>query len=59
MPVEMPSDKLPFLFAVYVVTWVAFFIYIWFLSRRQQELEEELKTLRRRVDEKKSPTGID
>ena len=42
----MPSDNLPFLFAAYAVTWVAFFIYAFFVSRRQQELEREIETLR-------------
>ena len=42
----MPSDNLPFLFAAYAVTWVGFFIYAFFVSRRQQQLEHEIETLR-------------
>ena len=42
----MPSDNLPFLFAAYAVTWVGFFIYAFFVSRRQQQLEHEIEALR-------------
>ena len=59
MPIELPSDKLPFLFVVYALTWAVFFIYILVLSRRQQEIEQELKILRRRAEEKKSTGGLD
>ena len=33
----MPSDNLPYLFAAYAVTWAVFFVYAFFVSRRQQE----------------------
>jgi len=42
----MPSDNLPYLFAAYAVTWVVFFIYVFFVSRRQREMEREIRELR-------------
>ena len=33
----LPAANLPFLFAAFAVTWVAFFVYAFFVSRRQQE----------------------
>lgn len=48
----MPSDNFPFLFAAFAVTWIAFFGYVFFTSRRQQEMERELKVLRRLLAER-------
>ncbi len=42
----MPSENLPYLFAVYSVTWVLFFAYVFYVSRRQRELEREIRELR-------------
>ena len=42
----MPSDNLPYLFAAYAVTWVGFFVYMFFMSRRQREMEREIEELR-------------
>ena len=50
----MPSDNLPYLFAAYAVTWVGFFVYMFFMSRRQREMEraiEELRQQRENPDE--------
>ncbi len=46
----MPSDNLPYLFAAFAVTWVAFFIYVFFVSRRQHELEREIQELKRALE---------
>ncbi len=43
----MPSDNLPYLFTAYAITWVVFFVYAFFLSRHQRELEREIQELRR------------
>jgi CcmD family protein len=48
----MPSDNMPYLFAAYAVTWVAFFLYVFFMSRRQREMEREIEELRRELEEK-------
>ena len=49
------SDNLPYLFAAYAVTWAAFFIYAFFVSRRQHEMELELEELRRALDFREAP----
>ena len=38
--------NLPFLFAVYTITWAGFFAYLFFISRRQRELRNELESLK-------------
>lgn len=48
--VEMESGKLEtnlgYLFAIYTVTWVAFFGYVFLLSRRQRDLQREITRLK-------------
>ena len=39
--------ELPWLFAVYAVTWAAFFGYVFVMSRRQRELQREIDALQR------------
>ncbi len=51
----MPSDNLSYLFAAYAVTWVAFFLYVFFMSRRQREMEREIHELRRELAERENP----
>ena len=51
----MPSDNLPYLFAAYAVTWVVFFIYVFFVSRRQRELEREVRELRQVLEIRDHP----
>ena len=46
-----PEANLPFLFAVYTITWVVFFIYVFFMSRKQQELHREIEGLRQALEE--------
>ena len=47
-----PEANLPYLFAVYIVTWLAFFGYVFFMSRRQREMQREIDELRRALDER-------
>ena len=47
----LPPDNLPFLFAAFAVTWIAFFAYAFFVSRRQQELRKEIAELRGTLDQ--------
>ena len=47
-----PEANLPFLFAVYIVTWAAFFAYVFYVSRRQRELQNEIRDLRRALEER-------
>ncbi len=44
---ELEGDsELPWLFAVFIITWAAFFGYVFFMSRRQREMRREIETLR-------------
>lgn len=45
------EDYLPFLFAVFAVTWVAFFVYAFFMSRKQADLKREIDALRQSVED--------
>ncbi len=45
-------QNLPYLFAIYAVTWLAFFVYAFVVSRRQRELEREVRNLRQLLQEK-------
>ncbi len=47
-----PEANLPFLYAVYTITWAAFFGYIFLLSRRQREMRREIKALRKALEER-------
>lgn len=51
--VERESGKLEtslgFLFAVFAVTWAGFFAYIFFVSRKQRELQREISRLKSRL----------
>ena len=48
------DGNLPFLFAVYTVTWAAFFAYAFYMSRRQRELRRELDEMKRALEEKET-----
>ena len=51
----MPSENLPYLFAAYAVTWVAFFTYLFFVSRHQREMEREIRELKQALDLRENP----
>ena len=64
-PAPQPQDQefegeseLPWLFAVFFVTWATFFAYVFIMSRRQREMQRELDALKqalsRREDEARS-----
>jgi len=36
---------LPYLFAVFAVVWVAFFVYLYFISRKQADLKRDIDAL--------------
>ena len=44
-----PGPNLGYLFAVYTVTWAAFFVYVFMMSRRQRAMREEIEALRAAV----------
>lgn len=44
------NDNFPYLFAGYAVVWIGLFLYVLRLGRRNRELEEEIRELRRLVE---------
>jgi CcmD family protein len=40
------EGNLPFLFAVYTITWIAFFAYSFYMGRQQRELRQEIDELK-------------
>jgi len=52
-----PEANLPFLFAVYIITWGGFFAYSFAMSRRQREMQRELDALKAVIAEKESQSG--
>ena len=52
---QLPSSNLPYLFAAFAVSWAVFFVYAFFIMRRQQEMQTEIKELRQ-VLERREPT---
>ena len=52
-----PEANLPFLFAVYIITWGGFFAYAFAMSRRQREMQRELDALKGVIAEKESQSG--
>ena len=42
-----------YLFAAYMVIWIALFTYLMSLSKKQQNLDREIETLKKILDEKK------
>ena len=48
------EGNLPFLFAVYTITWAAFFAYAFYMNRRQRELRRELDEIKCAMQEKET-----
>ena len=45
-----PPANMGFLFAAFAITWVVFFLYAYFVSRRRQELEREVRDLQQGME---------
>ena len=43
------NDHFPYLFAAYAAIWIGLFVYLLRLGRRNRELEEEIRELRRLI----------
>ena len=60
---EIPAQQqrgeaeLPWLFAVYAITWAAFFVYVFIMSRRQREMQREIDALNRALQAKDADMG--
>ncbi len=46
---QLPPTNLVFLFVAFAVAWVVFFGYAFFVSRRRQEVQRELRALYREL----------
>ena len=55
IPLLQTSSNLLWLFAVFAVTWAVFFAYVFFVSRRQQELQSEIRELRHALERREAP----
>ncbi|MBI4338737.1 MAG: CcmD family protein [Chloroflexi bacterium] len=48
---------MPYVFAVYTITWLAFFGYLFYVNRRQRDLRREIEELERQWEEKRGTTS--
>jgi CcmD family protein len=53
-----PPSNLTYLFAAFAVSWVIFFAYAFFVSRKQQEMEREIRQLRRSLQDREGPGSV-
>ena len=49
-----PEANLPYLFAVFIITWAAFFGYVFYLSRRQRDMKTEIEALKRALAQREA-----
>jgi CcmD family protein len=55
---EMDGEsELPWLFAVFAITWAAFFAYVFVMSRRQREMQREIDHLKRSLEGRDAAAG--
>ena len=54
--IATPANNIPYLFAAYAITWAVFFGFVFLTSRRQHELEQEVRLLRDAL-ERRDPSG--
>ena len=54
-----PEANLPFLFAVFIVTWGAFFAYVFYLSLRQRDMRSEIEALKRALAQREEAEDAD
>ncbi len=51
---QVPPSNLPYLVAAFAVSWAVFFIYAFFVARRQRELQAEIRELQQALAERDS-----
>jgi len=54
---QLPPSNLPYLFAAFAVSWLVFFGYAFFVSRRQQEMQREIRALRQALEQQDTTSG--
>ena len=52
-----PEANLPFLFAVYILTWAGFFGYAFYMSRRQRDMRRDIEALRQALRDREDKDG--
>jgi len=52
--VQVPPSNLPFLYAALAVSWAVFFVYAFWISRRQQDLQREVSELKEILERRDS-----
>ena len=62
MPIELlqtqlPSSNIPWLFTAFAISWAVFFLYVFFVTRRQQEMQSQIRELRRDLDRQQASDG--
>jgi CcmD family protein len=50
------DSELPWLFAVFFITWAVFFAYVFVMSRRQREMQQEIEALSSALAERERQT---
>jgi len=53
----VPSCNLSFLAAAFAVSWVIFFAYVFFITRKQQEINREILQLRNILEQTAAGAG--
>ncbi len=53
------ESELPWLFAVFIITWAAFFAYVFIMSRRQREMQREIEVLKRSLEDREAAAKHD
>ena len=43
----LPATNIPWLFAAFAISWAVFFLYAFFVTRRQQEMQTQIRQLQR------------
>ena len=54
---SQPPANMTFLFAAFALTWLVFFVYAFFISRRRQELEREVRDMEQSVASEDGPSA--
>ena len=55
---QEPEANLPYLFAVFIVTWALMFGYVFYMSRKQRVLQQEIDVLRTAIGNLEVSEGI-
>ena len=53
-----PEANLPFLFAVYILTWAGFFGYAFYMSRRQRDMRRDIDALRQALRDREDKDAV-